>query len=75
MPSDHDRECVPDLTLTRTYVLWCATCGTLASRSPADFIRFSREGWMECCGHVMCFFPDPDGARDADQPVLLWPPG
>jgi hypothetical protein len=72
MPSDHDRQRVPDSALTRTYVLWCATCGTLASRSPADLSRFTRLGWMECCGQVMCFFPDE--VEEADRPVLLETP-
>jgi hypothetical protein len=73
MPSDPDRQRVPDSAHPRTYVLWCATCGTLASRSPADLNRFTRLGWMECCGQVMCYFPD--GAGEADSPGLLQFPG
>jgi len=72
MSTRHDRQPVPDSALTRTYVLWCATCGTLALRSPADLDRFTREGWLECCGEVMCFFPDEVGK--ADRPVLLETP-
>lgn len=55
-----------------SYVLWCASCGTLAARSPADLLRFTRNEWMECCGQVMCYFPN--AAEEADCPVLLEPP-
>ena len=55
----------------RSYVLWCASCGTLATRSSADLLLSTRNEWMECCGQVMCYF---SGASEvADWPVLIEP--
>ena len=64
MSIDPDRQRVQTPSPPGSYLLWCATCGMLATRSPADHFRFTREMWMECCGQVMCYFIGEVGEAD-----------
>ena len=73
MPTSPDRQSRPAFSLQRSYVLWCASCGTLASRSPADLLSYTREGWLECCGQVMCYFPD--ATAETGSGLTPQPPG
>jgi hypothetical protein len=61
MPDDPSRE------PPRVKLLRCLTCGNTVECKPADLLRFTRSGWLRCCGEVMTLFsPDvtpPGGGR------------
>ena len=73
MPTGPDRQRSPASINQRSYVLWCASCGRLASRSPADLLTHTREDWLKCCGQVMCYFPDE--MAESSSVLAPQPPG
>jgi hypothetical protein len=65
MPADQDPQPPRPDAPRWSHVLWCAACGrTLACRAD-EVPAFARDGWPECCGHVMCFGPACDPTAGA----------
>jgi hypothetical protein len=42
-----------DRTASRVRLLRCLRCGNTVECKPADLLRFTRSGWLRCCGEVM----------------------
>jgi hypothetical protein len=49
----------------RIKLLRCLTCGNTVECKPADLLRFTRAGWLKCCGDVMTLFTPSEKPGDS----------
>lgn len=51
-----------DATAARTddprRIVRCNTCGRVVECTATDLLRYTREGWPKCCGHVVTCFTE-----------------
>ena len=53
----------------------CGVCGRSTDCTPADLLRFARDGWPRCCGEVMFLLADPVPPTPAPDVTPLDLPG
>lgn len=41
-------------------LLWCDLCSLCLERSQEDLLRYTRDGWPQCCGQVMTVFAESE---------------
>jgi hypothetical protein len=59
----------PPVTLRRSRLLCCCTCGRSEAISPDELLLYARHGRPECCGEVMEYFATPPEPTDTRPPV------
>jgi hypothetical protein len=52
------------------HLLRCLACGNTVECRPADLLRFTRTGWLRCCGEVMTLFAPADKPTPPARPGL-----
>jgi DNA-directed RNA polymerase subunit RPC12/RpoP len=77
----------PEPTTDPRRLLRCLACGQTTEVINTDLLRYTRQGWPKCCGHVMAYFtqaerPTEAGTRFAykcpvcgHQWAMTFPPG